>query len=119
VYGIELPYTTKLGRRVVFEHQSGIVIHGDCRIGDDCTIRHGVTLGNRRFDRPRDAPELGDRVNVGAGAVVIGAVKIGAGANIGANAVVFEDVPAGATAIGVPARIAAAHDPDCEQPRRR
>jgi serine acetyltransferase len=105
LYGIELPYTVQVGRRVVFEHQSGIVVHGNAVIGDDCVIRQDVTIGNRRADRPLDAPRLGNRVNVGAGAKVLGAVQIGDDAQIGANAVVCEDVPAGAVAVGVPARV--------------
>jgi serine O-acetyltransferase len=105
VYGIELPYTVELGRRVVIEHQGGIVIHGWCRIGDDCIIRQNCTLGIRTLDRLRDAPTLAERVNVGAGAVLLGAITVGAGAQIGANAVVLQDVPAGALAVGVPARI--------------
>ena len=104
-YGIELPYTVKLGRRVIIEHQSGIVIHGDCTIGDDSILRQGVTLGNRYLDRPLDAPILGKRVNVGAGAKIFGKVTIGNGANIGANAVVLSDVPAGATVVGIPAKV--------------
>lgn len=106
-YGIELPYTTKLGRRVVIEHQHGIVIHGYSVIGDDCVIRQGVTLGNRYLDRPFDAPKLGDRVNVGAGAKILGNVTIGDDACIGANAVVLSDVPSGQTAVGIPAKILA------------
>ena len=58
IYGIELPYTVTLGRRVIFEHQSGIVIHGNSVIGDGCIIRQGVTLGNKTLDRPLDAPTL-------------------------------------------------------------
>ena len=104
-YGIELPYTVQLGRRVIIEHQSCIVIHGDCVIGDDSIIRQGVTLGNRYLDRPFDAPKLGARVNVGAGAKIFGNVTIGDDANIGANAVVLCDVPAGATAVGLPAKV--------------
>ncbi|NEO43809.1 MAG: serine acetyltransferase [Moorea sp. SIO4A3] len=104
-YGIELPYTVKLGRRVIIEHQSGIVIHGDCTIGDDSILRQGVTLGNRYLDRPLDAPILGKSVNVGAGAKIFGKVTIGNGANIGANAVVLSDVPAGATVVGIPAKV--------------
>ena len=104
-YGIELPYSVKLGRRVVIEHQGDIVIHGDCVIGDDSIIRQGVTLGNRYLDRPFDAPKLGERVNVGAGAKIFGNVSIGDDANIGANAVVLCDVPAKATAVGVPAKV--------------
>lgn len=104
-YGIELPYTVKLGRRVVIEHQSAIVIHGHCEIGDDSIIRQGVTLGNRYLEKPLEAPKLGRRVNVGAGAKIFGAVTIGDGASIGANAVVLQDVPAGATAVGIPAKV--------------
>lgn len=104
-YGIELPYTVKLGRRVIIEHQSAIVIHGACQIGDDCILRQGVTLGNRYLDKPFDAPKLGNRVNVGAGAKIFGDVTIGDGSNIGANAVVLKDVPAGATAVGIPAKV--------------
>jgi serine O-acetyltransferase len=104
-YGIEVPYTAHLGRRVVIEHQSGIVIHGYCVIGDDCVIRQGVTLGSRYLERPLEAPRLGKRVNVGAGAKIFGAVTIGDDANIGANAVVLCDVPVGGTAVGIPAKI--------------
>lgn len=110
-YGIELPYTVKLGRRVIIEHQSAIVIHGNCEIGDDSILRQGVTLGNRYLDRPFDAPKLGQRVNVGAGAKIFGNVTIGDDANIGANAVVLKDVPAGATAAGIPAKIIKMPDP--------
>lgn len=104
-YGIELPYTVQLGRRVIIEHQGAIVIHGDCAISDDSIIRQGVTLGNRYLHCPFDAPKLGKRVNVGAGAKIFGNVTIGDGVNIGANAVVLCDVSAGATAVGIPARI--------------
>lgn len=109
-YGIELPYTARIGRRVVIEHQHGIVVHGMAVVGDDCILRHGVTLGNRSMDRPLEAPRLGDRVNVGAGAKVLGAVTVGDGAQIGANAVVRADVPAGALAVGIPARIVRVQD---------
>lgn len=111
-YGIELPYTVQLGRRVVIEHQSAIVIHGYCAIGDESIIRQGVTLGNRYLDRPFDAPKLGKRVNIGAGAKIFGDIFIGDGASIGANAVVLKDVPAGATAVGIPAKII--NRVDCE-----
>jgi serine O-acetyltransferase len=104
-YGIELPYSATLGRRVVIEHQGAIVVHGGCEIGDDSIIRQGVTLGNKTLDRPFDAPRLGKNVNIGAGAKVLGAVTIGDGASVGANAVVLKDVPAGAIAVGVPAKV--------------
>jgi serine O-acetyltransferase len=105
VYGIDLPYTVKLGRRVIIEHQGAIVIHGHCCIGDDSIIRQGVTLGNRYLERPFEAPKLGDRVNVGAGAKILGNVTIGDDVNIGANAVVLSDIPPGQTAVGIPAKI--------------
>ena len=104
-YGIEIPYTVQLGRRVIIEHQSAIVISGYSTIGDDSIIRQAVTLGNRYLERPMEAPKLGKRVNVGAGAKIFGDVSVGDGANIGANAVVLKDVPAGATAVGIPASI--------------
>jgi serine O-acetyltransferase len=105
IYGIELPYSARVGRRVVIEHQGDIVVHGGATIGDGCILRQGVTLGNRRLSRPFDAPRLGARVNVGAGAKILGAISVGDDARIGANAVVLTDVPAGASATGVPARV--------------
>ncbi len=104
-YGIELPFSAKVGRRVVIEHQSGIVIHGNCVIGNECYIRQGVTMGNKNIDRPGDAPILGDRVNVGAGAKLLGKINVGDDAQIGANAVLTKDVPAEAIALGIPATI--------------
>ncbi len=104
-YGIELPYSARVGRGVVIEHQGGIVIHGNTRIGDRCIIRQNCTLGLRHLDRLDDAPILGDGVQLGAGAVVLGRVRLGDGAIVGANAVVLTDVPAGALAIGIPATI--------------
>ena len=103
VYGIELPYSCKVGRRLIIEHQHGIVIHGEAIIGDDCIIRQGVTIGNRRVDQPSDAPVLGDRVDVGAGAKILGGIHIGNDARIGANAVVLQNVPDGTTVGGIPA----------------
>jgi serine O-acetyltransferase len=102
-YGIEVPYSAKIGRRVVFEHQHGIVIHGNSEIGDDSILRQGCTLGNKSLDRPHDAPKLGKRVNVGAGAKILGAITVGDDAVIGANSVVLKDVPAGMIAVGLPA----------------
>jgi serine O-acetyltransferase len=104
-YGIELSYEVKLGRRVIFEHQGAVVIHGNSIIGDDCIIRHGVTLGNRYRVEHWEAPTLGKGVSVGAGAKILGAINIGDEAVIGANAVVLHDVPAGCTAVGIPAKL--------------
>lgn len=104
-YGIELPYTVRLGRRVIIEHQGCIVIHGNSVIGDDSIIRQGVTLGLRHLDRLTEAPSLGKRVNVGAGAKLFGNIIIGNDVNVGANAVVLSDVPDGATVVGIPAKV--------------
>lgn len=104
-YGIEVPYTTLLGRRVEFVHHGGVVINGWAAVGDDCVIRHGVTIGVRSVDEVDALPVLGDGVDVGAGAVIIGGVHVGAGCRIGANAVVTRDLPARSTVAGVPARV--------------
>lgn len=104
IYGIELPHTVTLGRRVVIEHQGAIVIHGYSVIGDDCVIRQGVSMGLKNVSSPYDAPVLGRRVDIGAGAKLIGKIIVGDDANIGANAVVTKDVPPGVTVVGVPAR---------------
>ena len=103
--GVTIGVSAKIGRRLVIEHSGGIVVHGNSVIGDDCIIRQGVTIGNRRLDRPREAPQIGNRVNIGAGAKILGGVRIGDDVEIGANAVVIADVPSGAIAVGVPARI--------------
>lgn len=103
--GVSIGVSAKIGRRLVIEHSGAIVVHGHAVIGDDCTIRQGVTIGNQRQDRPLEAPHIGNRVNIGAGAKILGAVRVGDAADIGANAVVISDVPAGALAVGVPARI--------------
>ena len=105
VYGIELPYSAQVGRHVVIEHQGGIVVHGATKIGDRTIIRQGCTFGIRSLERLDEAPTIGRGVNIGAGAVIIGAVIVGDEASIGANAVVLSDVPPGALAIGVPARL--------------
>lgn len=106
-YGIEVPFSAQIGRRVVIEHQSGIVIHGASVIGDDCIIRQNCTLGIRRLSEPSQAPVLGRGVDVGAGACILGSISIGDYARIGANSVVLINVPAHAVAAGVPATVKA------------
>ncbi len=103
--GATIGVAAQIGRRLIIEHSGAIVIHGHAVIGDDCIIRQGVTIGNRRINQPLEAPHIGSRVNIGAGAKILGAVRIGNDAEIGANAVVLCDVPAGCLAVGVPARI--------------
>lgn len=104
-FGISIGINVKVGRRFTIEHFGGIIIHNDVVIGDDVVIRQGVTLGIRRIDAPHDAPRIGSRVNIGAGAKILGRIEVGDDVNIGANAVVLGDVPAGCTAVGVPAQI--------------
>jgi serine O-acetyltransferase len=102
--GIDLPCEARVGRRLRIEHFGGIVVSGDAAIGDDVVLRNGVTIGLRRTGE-RGAPEIGNGVDIGAGAKLLGPIRIGDGAVIGANAVVLCDVPAGALAVGIPARI--------------
>jgi len=103
--GVTIGVSAKIGRRLTIEHSGAIVVHGNAQMGDDCVIRQGVTIGNRRLDQPFAAPRIGNRVNIGAGAKLLGAIHIGDDAEIGANAVVLHDVPAHALAVGIPARV--------------
>ena len=102
--GIELPCEATLGRRFRIDHFGGIVISGDAVFGDDCVIRNGVTVGLKHTGH-RGAPILGNRVDIGAGAKILGAIRIGDDVQIGANAVVLTDVPSNSIAVGVPARV--------------
>ena len=105
LHGIELPSSARVGRRVVIDNRGGIVVHGNSVIGDECVLRRDVKLGSRSADRPDEAPRLGNGVNVGPGAKILGDVSVGDGAQIGANAVVFSDVAPHAVAAGVPAHV--------------
>ena len=102
--GIDLPCEATIGHRFTIEHFGGIIVSGDAVFGDDCVIRNGVTVGLRRTGT-RGAPVLGNRVDIGAGAVILGDIRVGDDVSIGANAVVLEDVPPNSIAVGVPARI--------------
>lgn len=102
--GIDLPCEVTVGRRLLIEHFGGIVISGDTVLGDDVIIRNGVTIGLKRYGE-RGAPVIGNRVDIGTGAKVLGAITIGDDVAIGANAVVLTDVPPNSLAVGVPARI--------------
>jgi len=111
-YGIELHPTARIGRRVRFPHQHGVVVHHFAEIGDDCELQHGVTLCFAT--RPDEAPRLGSGVRIGAGAVLYGGIEIGDGATIGPNCVVTMDVPAGATVFSPPPRVIAAPAGDAD-----
>ena len=104
--GIEIHPGAQIGRRVFIDHGFGVVIGETAEIGDDCTIYQGVTLGGTRlYKGAKRHPTLGKGVVVGAGAQVLGGFTVGDHARIGSNAVVVKPVPAGATAVGNPARI--------------
>ena len=104
--GIEIHPGAKLGERVFFDHAMGVVVGETAEIGDGCTIYQGVTLGGTSlYKGAKRHPTLGKDVVVSAGAKVLGGFEVGDGAKIGSNAVVIKPVPAGATAVGIPARI--------------
>jgi serine O-acetyltransferase len=102
--GIELPCEAIVGRRFRIDHFGGIIISGDAVFGDDCVIRNGVTVGLRNTGE-RGSPVIGNRVDVGAGAKILGSIRIGDDVAIGANAVVLTDVPSHSIAVGIPARV--------------
>ncbi len=104
-YTIQLPPTTKVGRRLVISHQGGIVIHHLAKIGDDCIILQNATLGAAGTARFMQAPILGNRVQIGCGAAVIGGVVIGDDVHIGPNAVVSTDIPAGSIVVAPAPRV--------------
>jgi serine O-acetyltransferase len=103
--GIEIHPGATIGRRFFIDHGMGVVIGETSVIGDDCTLYHGVTLGGTSWNKGKRHPTLGNNVVIGAGAKVLGPIMLGDGARVGSNAVVVKDVPAGATAVGIPARI--------------
>lgn len=102
---IDIHPGAKIGRRFFIDHGAGVVIGETAIVGDDCTLYHGVTLGGTSWRKGKRHPTLEAGVIVGAGAKILGPITLGAGAKVGSNAVVVKDVPAGATAIGIPARI--------------
>ena len=106
ITGIEIHPGAKIGRRVFLDHGLGIVIGETTDIGDDCTIYQGVTLGGTSlYKGVKRHPTLGKGVVISAGAKVLGGFTVGDGARVGSNAVVLKEIPAGATAVGIPARI--------------
>lgn len=102
--GIMLPYTVRVGRRVRLDHFGGMILVAQT-IGDDVIIRQNTTFGIANLQARTARPVIGNRVEIGAGAVIVGGIHIGDGAIIGANAVVTRSVPAGAVMGGVPARL--------------
>ena len=104
VTGIELPCEVPIGKNFCIEHSGGIVVSGFAKFGDNCRIRNGVVIGLSRVSDPC-APVFGHNVDIGAGAKVLGNIRIGNNVCIGANAVVLQDVPDNCIAVGVPATI--------------
>jgi serine O-acetyltransferase len=101
--GIEIHPGATIGRRFFIDHGMGVVIGETAEIGDDVMVYHGVTLGGRTLKQVKRHPTIGDRVTIGAGAKVLGPLRIGDDSAIGANAVVTHDVPAESIATGIPA----------------
>ncbi len=102
VTGADIPLNCRLGGGLLLPHPNGVVIHPGAVVGPNCLIFQQVTIG---AGTTPGLPRIGGHVDIGAGAKILGGVTIGDHAKIGANAVVLQDVPAGATAVGIPARL--------------
>ena len=109
--GIEIHPGAKIAEKVFIDHGMGVVIGETAEVGEGCTIYQGVTLGGTSLAKgAKRHPTLGRNVVVGAGAKVLGGFTVGDNASVGSNAVVTKPVPAGATAVGIPARVIQAED---------
>lgn len=102
--GIELPCEVEVGKNFRIDHFGDIIISGYAKFGDNCIVRNGVTVGLKNIAEPA-APKIGNDVDIGAGAKILGAIAIGNNVTIGANAVVIKDIPDNCLAVGVPAKI--------------
>ncbi len=103
--GVDIHPAARIGNRVFIDHGMGVVIGETAEIGDSCIIFHGVTLGSANLTRGKRHPQVGANVIIGAGAKILGNITIGDNVKIGANSVVLEDIAAGATVVGIPARL--------------
>jgi serine O-acetyltransferase len=103
--GIEIHPGAKIGRRFFIDHGMGVVIGETAEIGDDVLMYQGVVLGGTSLKKEKRHPTIGNNVVIGAGAILLGPIKVGDGAKIGAGSVVIKDVPEGTTVVGVPARV--------------
>ncbi len=117
--GIEIHPGATIGNRFFIDHGMGVVIGETAKIGDDCMLYHGVTLGGTSWKKKKRHPTLGKGVVIGAGAKILGPILIGDNARVGCNAVVVNDVPAGATVVGIPGRIVTPKDDDSASQKRR
>lgn len=105
VFGMDIHPAAQIGCGVMIDHGTGVVIGETAKVGNGCTLLHGVTLGGTGKQHGDRHPKLGSNVLVGAGASILGNVSIGDGAKIGASAVVLTDIPPSATAVGCPAKV--------------
>ena len=103
--GVEIHPAAKIGRRLVIDHGTGIVIGATAEIGDDCLLYQGVTLGGTGAAREKRHPTLGNNVMVGCGAKVLGPFRVGDNVKIAANSVVLREVPDNCTVVGIPGHI--------------
>ncbi|MGG6293247.1 serine acetyltransferase [Leptolyngbya sp. AN02str] len=113
ILGIEIPWDTQIGPGLQLQHGHGLVINHQTVIGKDCIVRNSTTIGNKKLaDGTYSAcPKIGDRVDIGAHVVIIGAVLIGDNAIIGAGSIVIKDVPSNAIVVGNPARVIRIQEP--------
>ncbi len=111
ITGIEIHPGAQMGRRLFIDHGMGIVVGETSVIGDDCTLYHGVTLGGTTWQKGKRHPTLGAGVVVGAGAKILGPIKIGDNARIGSNTVVLKDVCDNATVVGIPGHVVSSKNP--------
>lgn len=114
VTGVELPCEVRVGKNFRIDHFGDVIISGYARFGDNCIVRNGVTVGLKNIEETV-APTLGNSVNIGAGAKLLGPIIIGDNVDIGANAVVITSVPDNSIAVGIPARIIAKKNRGCPQ----
>lgn len=104
ITSVELPCEVEVGDGLRIEHFGPIIVNGYSKIGKNCILRHGVTIGIKSVDNI-EAPTIGDNVDIGCGAVILGGIRIGNNVKIGANSVVLNDVPDNAIAVGIPAKV--------------
>lgn len=104
ITGVELPCEVRVGHNFRIDHFGGIIISGYASFGDNCILRNGVTVGLKNIEE-KCGPSIGNNVNIGAGAKLLGPITVGDNVDIGANAVVINSVPDNSLAVGIPARI--------------
>ncbi|WP_353720818.1 serine acetyltransferase [Dyadobacter sp. 676] len=106
-YGIQIPLSVQIGKGLLLPHFGGIVVNSQCRIGDNCTLLHNVTIGNTKRGEKKGAPSIGNRVYIGPGAVIVGGIVVGDNVLIAPNSYVNLDVPSNSVVVGNPARVIA------------